>query len=149
MKHAYLFISITLWLSILTIITVSCEKPEPDPDPSTQPTEEQVITTADRLVGKWAHDWSYIPNNDTLLFTEEGKCYCIIGNSHSDGSSDTTTCFYDCSEQFLILYKNDLEYSPLPHYIKFYDDYTYFVMYNCPFFNASDVIWNAGFKKVE
>lgn len=149
MKHAYLFISITLWMSILTIITVSCEKPEPDPDPSTQPTEEQVITTADRLVGKWAHDWSYIPNNDTLLFTEEGKCYCIIGNSNSDGSSDTTTYLYDCSEQFLLFYKNDLEYSPQPHYIKFYDDYTYFVMYNCPFFYAVDMVLNVGFRKID
>ena len=149
MKHAYLFISITLWLSILTIITVSCEKPEPDPDPSTQPTEEQVITTADRLVGKWAHDWSYIPNNDTLLFTEEGKCYCIIGNSNSAGSSDTTTYLYDCSEQFLLFYKNDLEYSPQPHYIKFYDDYTYFVMYNCPFFYAVDMVLNVGFRKID
>ena len=149
MKHAYLFISITLWLSILTIITVSCEKPEPDPDPSTQPTEEQVITTADRLVGKWAHDWSYIPNNDTLLFTEEGKCYCIIGNSNSDGSSDTTTYLYDCSEQFLLFYKNDLEYSPQPHYIKFYDDYTYFVMNNCPFFYAVDMVLNVGFRKID
>jgi len=149
MKHAYLFISITLWLSILTIITVSCEKPEPDPNPSTQPTEEQVITTADRLVGKWAHDWSYIPNNDTLLFTEEGKCYCIIGNSNSDGSSDTTTYLYDCSEQFLLFYKNDLEYSPQPHYIKFYDDYTYFVMYNCPFFYAVDMVLNVGFRKID
>ena len=149
MKHAYLFISIILWMSILTIITVSCEKPEPDPDPSTQPTEEQVITTADRLVGKWAHDWSYIPNNDTLLFTEEGKCYCIIGNSNSDGSSDTTTYLYDCSEQFLLFYKNDLEYSPQPHYIKFYDDYTYFVMYNCPFFYAVDMVLNVGFRKID
>jgi hypothetical protein len=149
MKQIYFLSAITL-LSILTIFNVSCEKPEPEPEPPATPVEEPVVTTAERLVGKWARHWSYATSKDTLLFTEDGTCYCIIGDFYSNGSSDTTAYSYECSEQFLVFYNNNMEqYSPQPHYIKFYDDYTYFVMYNCPFFTVADVISNVGFKKVD
>ena len=141
MKPVYFLSAITL-LSILTIFNVSCEKPEPEPEPPATPMEETATTTTERLVGKWVHDGYYAKSRDTLLFSNEGKCFYIY-------LSDTTTYYYECSEQFLIFYNNNMEqYSPQPHYIKFYDDYTYFVMYNYPFL-AIDAILNAGFKKVD
>lgn len=143
MKQIYFLSAISL-LSILTIFNVSCEKPEPEPEPPATPVEEPVVTTAERLVGKWVLDGYYAKSRDTLLFTDNGKMFY-----YSDGSSDTTVYYYECSEQFLIFYNNNIEhYSPQPHYIKFYDDYTYFVIYNYPFL-VLDVILNAGFKKVD
>lgn len=146
MKQIY-FLSAIALLSILAFFNVSCEKPEPEPEPSVAPVEEPVVTTAQRLIGKWARNCSYNSCKDTLLFTEDGNCFCIIGDSNSDGS-DTTTYYYECSEQFLILYKVYSDNSPLPHYIKFYDDYSYFVMYNCPFFTVADVVSNVGFRRI-
>ena len=125
------------------MLNVSCEKPEPELEPPIAPVEEPVITTAERLVGKWVLDGYYAKSRDTLLFTDNGKMFRIYE------LSDTTAFNYECSEQYLILYNNNTEQqSPQPHYIKFYDDYTYFVMRNYPFL-VIDVILNAGFKKVE
>lgn len=130
-------------MSTLAMFAISCEKPEPEPEPPTPPVEEPTITTAERLVGKWVLDGYYAKSRDTLLFTDNGNMFYI------HGSSDTTTFNYECTEQFLIFYNNNTErYSPQPHYIRFYDDYTYFIIYNYPFL-VIDVILNAGFKKVE
>jgi len=149
MKHIYFLVFIVFLLSILTMFNVSCEKPEYESEPPIAPVEEPAITTGERLVGKWVLDGYYAKSRDTLLFTNNGKMFCIFGDYYSDGSSDTTAYYYECSEQFLIFYNNNNEhYSPQPHYIKFYDDYTYFVMYNYPFL-VIDMILNAGFKKVE
>lgn len=129
-------------MSIATAFSVSCEKPEPEPP--TPPVEEPEITTAERLVGKWVLDGFYAKSRDTLLFLENGICLRIIKES----PSDTISYYYDCSEHFLLLYRNYNDYSPQPHYIKFYDDYTYFIMVNYPFL-VQDAILNAGFRKIK
>lgn len=148
MKHKYFLAVITLF-SISTMFNISCDRPEIEPELPAISVEEPAVTTAERLVGKWARDWYYTSSKDTLLFTDDGKCFCIFGDYYSNGSPDTTAYHYECSEQFLILYNNNTEqYSPQPHYVEFYDDYTYFVMYNYPF-ELIDVILNVGFKKVE
>lgn len=57
--------------------------------------------------------------------------------------TETRTSHYNCGGASL---NSTGHYSPQPHYVKFYDDYTYFVMYNYPF-EMIDAIINTGFKK--
>lgn len=141
MKRLYSLMPLLL-LSIATAFSVSCEKPEPEPP--APPVEKPEITTAERLVGKWVLDGFYAKSRDTLLFLENGICLRIIKES----PSDTISYYYECSDQFLILYDNFSQNSPQPHHVEFYNDYNYFIMVNYPFL-VEDVILNAGFRKVK
>ena len=143
------YISAMIFLLIgLLIFNISCDKAEPMPEFSDTPVEEQEISVADRLVGTWVRDYNSLPTYDTLLISSDGTCSYIKGGSDSDGLSYTTTCFFETSEQFIVLYNSLSDFNPYPHYIKFYDDFSYFVMYNYPF-DMIDMVINVGFRKID
>lgn len=148
MKKAFNIIEMTFLLLGLITFNVSCEKLEPEPEDFNMPIEGQETNIKEKLVGTWVHDYNSLPVYDTLFFYNDGRCSYIKGETDSDGISNITTCFYEFSGQFLILYNSLSDFNPYPHYIKFYDDFSYFVMYNFPF-DMIDVVMNVGFRKID
>lgn len=145
MKKTRCFIAITLLLYFLATFNISCEKPEVKPNLPTPEPPEQELSTKDKLVGTWVR--VYTQENDTIVFAEDGNCSYIIGGYYTaDGSSLIMEYCYETSEHFLILYNNLANYNPWPHVIEFYDDNTFFKMYNSPWgFVEND----AYFRKIE
>ena len=144
-------IRITIMLMIVLCCTTTCERPEIKPEAFENPAVSNTITNhslADKLVGSWVRYWE--GRRDTLRFSDDGLFVYTLGDFLENGNVYTDQYYYDCTNHFLINFKDSSDYIHQVHYIQFYEGDTLFKLGNFTFLPVDvEVVYDVLFKKID
>lgn len=137
-------------LLALVFCMISCERTEIKPETSGTSGNPDAITNtspSDRLVGTWVRYWDS-DRRDTLKFYNDGVFVYTLGEDNANPYIDQY--FYECTNNFLLNFKDFSNYYHETHYIKFYEDNTLLELGNFTFLPVDvDVVYSVLFRKID
>lgn len=138
-KTKHLICVITTNLVMALSLLYSCQRPDPDPNPPTPNIPVTNITNSEKLVGEWVIcDWRNYKDSiynsksgyDTLKFFQDGSFRFVESNAYGVDQHYYYDCLYDCSNHFLILYKNASAYTGSTYPIEYTEEDSLLTIYN-------------------
>lgn len=141
----------SFFLSALLIGLLSCERSEIKPGQAEALGQPETISGAsslNKLVGTWVRYSG--SRRDTLRFSDNGVLIYTLGNESGKGNVYRELYFYECTEHYLVDFKDSSDYNHTPHCIEFNEDNTQLLLGNFTFL-PTDVaqIYAIRFKKIE